>query len=326
MIENYGSPGSPYWACLTFVCLAVPEEHGLWASKEEEYPSAALSKIRAIKHPGHITIREGGHTFLLSSGQACGYIMKASAAKYGKFAYSSAFGYSVPSGSLGLEQHALDSTLGLSDDGGQVWKTRRLCEQAKIEYHNETPVLFSVWKPFSDVQIKTWLVPPAPETPNWHLRIHRIAAGRQVKTVDGSFATKNISAKTGRALGVYDATSGEGTVPKIIGNYDKVSEEGFRKGVLGAYAVSSQGAVGILARENGLAGRTASIVNADPNTNLMESRTVIPSLMGQLNKGEHRWYITAVYGKPAAGKEDVLKGWEQTPKIPFWLVQIIGGS
>lgn len=66
MIENYGSPGSPYWACLAFVCLAVPEEHPLWASEEEPYPSAALLKVKAVKHPGHIIVREGGHSFLLS--------------------------------------------------------------------------------------------------------------------------------------------------------------------------------------------------------------------------------------------------------------------
>lgn len=252
--------------------------------------------------------------------------MKASAAKYGKFAYSSIFGYSVPSGSLGLDQHALDSTLGLSDDGGEVWKTRRLCELAKIEYYNDTPILYSVWNPFPDVEIKTWLVPPAPETPNWHLRIHKISTGRYVKTVDGSFATRNISRKTGRVLGVYDTDSGEGTSPKIIGNYDKNSEDGFQKGSEGAFAVSSQGTVGIIARENGFSGRRATIVNADPNTNLMESRTVIPSLVGELNTGTRRWYLTAVFAKPAQEGEAPLKGWETKPKIPAWLVTIIGST
>jgi len=250
--------------------------------------------------------------------------MKASAAKYGKFAYSSVFGYSVPSGSLGLDQHALDSTLGLSDDGGEVWKTRRICDQAKIEYHNNTPVLFSIWSPYPDVEIKTWLIPPASETPNWHLRVHRISAGRYVRAIDGSFATRNVSRKTGRALGPYSPESNEGTSPKIFGNYDKQSEEAFSSGKDGAFAVSSQGAVGIASRENSFAGRKATIVNADPNTNLMESRTVIPSLVGELKAGEKRWYLTAVFAKP--GSDGPLEGWEKKPKIPAWLVTIIGSG
>jgi len=89
---------------------------------------------------------------LLSLGQACGYAMKGTHAKYGKFAYSRAYGFSVAPGGYTLEQFALDSTLGLSDDGGEVWKTRRLRESAGIEIFEGAPVLVSAWKPFKDVR------------------------------------------------------------------------------------------------------------------------------------------------------------------------------
>src|SRR5690242_7184940 len=83
------------------------------------------------KKENHLTPRNsnlGGHTFLLSSGQACSYPMKGTHAKYGAFAYSSAYAYSVPPGLFTLEQYALASQLGLSDDGGEYWKTRRLSD------------------------------------------------------------------------------------------------------------------------------------------------------------------------------------------------------
>ena len=71
MAENYNSPGSPvscsalairlfklliisqYWACLAFMCLAVPETHPFWTS-EEENQWDVIPKIKALKHPGHI--------------------------------------------------------------------------------------------------------------------------------------------------------------------------------------------------------------------------------------------------------------------------------
>lgn len=274
---------------------------------------------------------------LLSSGQACGYPMKGTHAKYGSFAYSSAYGYSVPPGLLTLEQYALASQLGLSDDGGEYWKTRRASEYAGLETrgtddddagaNNEiTPVLVSVWKPFRDVTVRTTLVPPAEATPNWHLRAHRIeAAGREVMTADGSFAIRNQREPDGRYLDLYDAEKGgEGTFPKIIGNYDLNTPEGWAAGREGAFAVSLKaGAVGIKALENGdKVGRSAMLVNADPNSNLLESRTVIPTLQHTIKKGETVWYVSAIYAKPSGEgvpKQSYLDGWDKVPEIPGWL-------
>ncbi|KAK6849886.1 hypothetical protein PG995_013719 [Apiospora arundinis] len=335
MAENYNSPGSPYWACLGFICLAVPPEHPFWTS-EEELPRDVIPKIKGLKHPGHIVSSLGGHCMLLSSGQACGYPMKGTHAKYGSFAYSSAYGYSVPPGLLTLEQYALASQLGLSDDGGEYWKTRRASEYAGLETrgtdddagaNNEiTPVLVSVWKPFRDVTVRTTLVPPAEATPNWHLRAHRIeAAGREVMTADGSFAIRNQREPDGRYLDLYDAEKGgEGTFPKIIGNYDLNTPEGWAAGREGAFAVSLKaGAVGIKALENGdKVGRSAMLVNADPNSNLLESRTVIPTLQHTIKKGETVWYVSAIYAKPSGEgvpKQSYLDGWDKVPEIPGWL-------
>ncbi|KAH8909036.1 hypothetical protein BR93DRAFT_957882 [Coniochaeta sp. PMI_546] len=328
MAENYNSPGSPYWACLAFICLAVPESHPFWTSEEEALPLDLLPKVKALEQPGHIMSYLGGHCMLLSSGQACSYPMKGTHAKYGAFAYSSAYAYSVPPGLFTLEQYALASQLGLSDDGGEYWKTRRLSEYAGIEDREGKPVLVSVWKPFPDVKIKTYLIPPEEATPNWHLRVHRIEAGREVMTADGSFAICNERSADGRYLDPYDAKSCEGTSPKLIGNYDNDTPEAWASGIDGAFAVS-KGAVGIKALDQKDVGRRAMLVNADPNSNLVESRTTIPTLQGKIGKGETVWYVSAVYAKPSGegvAKESYLDGWDKVVEVPGWLRTEIAGA
>ncbi len=293
--------GSPYWAFVGFICLAVPSSHPFWYAPEEPYPTSLLPSVKVLPHPRHITSYLGSHRMLLSSGQACAYPMKGTHAKYGKFAYSSAYAYSVPPGGFTLEQFALDSTLGLSDDEGEVWKTRRVCDEVVFDVHDEVPVLSlkSTWRPFKDVKITTWLVPTREETPNWHVRIHKIEAGRDVLTAEGGFAICNVRRGDGRALGLYDEKVNEGTSPRVIGNYDKDDAgEGKAPGRQGAFVVS-KGAVGIVDLDmDGGSERTAVIVNADPNSNIVEKKTIIPTLMGSLSGGETRWYICGVYARP----------------------------
>ena len=273
---------------------------------------------------------------LLSSGQACSYPMKGTHAKYGAFAYSSAYGYSVPPGLFTLEQYALASQLGLSDDGGEYWKTRRL-STSTLETRGSnssgpnptTPVLVSLWSPFPDVHIKTYLIPPTESTPNWHIRAHQIrASGRSVQTADGSFAISSSREADGRLLGLYEgaSTNSEGTRPRLMGNYDVATPEAWAGGREGAFIVS-RGAVGSRALEGTEGGRTATLVNADPNSNLIESRTAIPTLQGAVEKGQTVWYVTGIYAKPGGegvGREEYLSGWEDVPEVPGWLKEEIG--
>jgi hypothetical protein len=255
--------------------------------------------------------------------------MKATHAKYGAFAYSSAFGFSVPPGLLSLEQYALASQLGLSDDGGEYWKTRRLSEYAGVEYRQDTPVLVSRWKPFSDVDITTILVPSTEVSPNWHLRVHCIRSGRQLMTADGSFAICNVNSGNSRYLDLYDEQRCEGTMPQIIGNYDTNTPAGWAAGKDGSFAVhATKGAVGIKALEP-TDGRRAMLVNADPNSNLIDSRTTIPTLQHTIERGQVVWYVSAIYAKP--GQEGVCKttyldGWKTPPAIPQWLSEEMNTS
>lgn len=44
---------SQYWACLAFICLAVPETHPFWTSEEESHWNV-IPKTKTLKQPGHI--------------------------------------------------------------------------------------------------------------------------------------------------------------------------------------------------------------------------------------------------------------------------------
>ncbi|EMD37791.1 hypothetical protein CERSUDRAFT_114450 [Gelatoporia subvermispora B] len=310
MTENYNSPGSPYWCCKSFITLSLPETHPFWTSPEEPYPTSLLPSIKPLNKPLHIATTLGGHTYVLSSGQQCSYPVKQSAAKYGKFAYSAAFGYSVPSGALTLEEHAADSALALSDDGGEVWKLRRATRDARVE----AGCLRSMWYPWPDVAVETWLVPPAEDTPLWHLRVHRIRSARALISAEGGWAIYG-QGRDGRAL---EPASGE-----AFGTAESTGE---------ARATSKAGVSGIAdvpADVPGLARRTGRALRSDANTNLMVPRAVIPTLLGEHEHGEKDvWLVTAVFGLPNVGDEEGARpGWEaewqKKPVIPQDILELM---
>jgi hypothetical protein len=316
--ENYNSPGSPYWFMLSFAALACPDDHPFWKAAEEPLPVAELQQIKALKQPGHILCRRGGHTFLLSSGQMCHYPVRAGAAKYGKFAYSSAFGYSVPTGEYFLEAMGGDNTIALSDDYdpasfGESWKVRRVAINARIEmFEGSGPVLVSGWRPWKDVDVDTWLLPPTEQAPNWHIRVHRVKTGRDLRAAEGAWALYGYNTKDDRELDVLR----------------QENEEGTRDGENEALAISRAGAVGIT-ELGGQAGRTGRVLAADANGNLIDARTVLPTLLADVKSGEEKWWITAVFAVPQSAegwKESWRSGWEGRPQVPEWVKKMVGGK
>lgn len=300
MTENYNSPGSPYWCCKSFITLSLPDTHPFWASPEEPYPDALRNTTRIMERPLHIATNLGGHTYILSSGQQCSYDLKQSAAKYGKYAYSSAFGYSVPVGNGTLEEAAADSSLALSDDG-EFWRCRRKTQEARFENGN----LRSTWYPWPDVEVETWLVPPTETTPLWHLRIHRLRTGRKLQTADGGFAIFG-QRGDGRHLDALESKGNES-----FGTF----EEGGA-----ARAASRAGASGIVALEVGPI-RRGQVLRLDPNSNLIEARTVLPTLRADIEPSEKDvWLVTAVFGLPSTSENGLSAGWssswEEKPPIP----------
>jgi hypothetical protein len=222
LAEDYNSPQSVYWCLKSFLVLGLDEESTFWKAAELLHPNTLgapppqpdreLPNVKLVWPPRQILCNTQEHTFLLSSGQSTTKRFKAREAKYGKLAYSSSFGFSVPCGPL-LEQIAPDSTLAVSlgqeeDDWKVRWDPYDVeAGELHMEECGETvPILMSRWKPWKtrNVVIETLLVPPLRKWPGWSLRLHHVkwtpysSIEETLQIVDGGFAanaqaTDNVS-------------------------------------------------------------------------------------------------------------------------------------
>lgn len=176
MAEQYSAPGSPYWALKSFLPLALPADHPFWLADEAPLPPVHAQRI--MPHAGMVVCRdaEDDHVVALATGQwQTGWPMRHSEQKYGKFAYSTAFGFCVDAG-----QTWADNMIAFSEDGRR-WAGRRDSLEHRISPDGE---LYSKWQPMPQVEVETWLR----RCGRWHLCIHRIRADRRVQTVEGGFA------------------------------------------------------------------------------------------------------------------------------------------
>jgi hypothetical protein len=283
MAEQYNAPGSPYWSFKFFLPLALPESHPFWVATEEELPD--LEQIKYQKHP-HMVFYRGGagkHVIALTSGQFEPWIRHAGE-KYAKFAYSTEFGFSVPTGRRGLNQAAADSMLALSDDGDYF----RVREQPfEAEYVNGA--LRSLWRPLPGVEVESWLIPGPP----WHVRIHRLRSERPLWSAEGGFALNRSGDDPLADSGVEYAESGL------------------------AYACYPAGSSGL---RDLLGERDGRVLRIDPNSNLLAPRTVLPALVDFREPGEH-WYACAVLAEADGAFWE--QAWELPPGLPNWLNDLV---
>ena|SRR6266480_2334657 len=93
-------------------------------------------------------------------------------------------------GSYTLEQRVPECSLALFDGLGETWKMRRTVDSSEIENHDGVTVLSSSKSPWPDVTVQTYLIPPAAESPHWHILAHKIMTGRHVQTAEGAFALR----------------------------------------------------------------------------------------------------------------------------------------
>lgn len=343
MSEDYNSPQSPYWCMKSFVTLGLPPSHAFWTAEERPLPLPAkpTNVTAIISPPKHIISNTGNHHFLLSAGQFCPWPLKATEAKYGKYAYSSHFGFSVPTGSSVLAQMAPDSTLALSKDDGDTykvpWKVHRYsideallvnCEQGTKE---KVPVLKSLWSPWKDakVEVETTLIPPCGEWPDWHIRVHRVIDRGEsritIRAVEGGFAIQGRGAKAGEVLPAHNSAT------DFIKNY-----RGHFEGTLqlpnGALICSNAGASGIrpvsfytMQSQVLFGGVQCEAFKPDANTNLIWQRTLIPTLKLEvmpLSGGQIATFASGVFAiSRRSGAEesydelDIKARWEKVPTI-----------
>jgi hypothetical protein len=343
MSEDYNSPQSVYWCLKTLVAMALPEEHPFWTCEELPHPVIAGPgevKVRAVEAPLQITCSSEHHTFMLSSGQFCPWPIKATEAKYGKFAYSSAFGFSVPTGTL-IQQIAPDSTLALSNDDQESWRVRWKPQNARIDSlafvgkdgkTEHLPALKSSWKPWKmdHFEVETTLIPPTTRWPDWHVRVHEITwmadkpgdEEREIIAMEGGFAIFGRERVSG--LGVLKLTAnltqqGQG----------QVSDEGTLEMDGAALILSSAGATGIRDLRNESTSEGIAL-KPDSNTNLISQRTLIPMLKENLKFGgvggrRSHLLVVGVFAIAVEGNgnrfapsgEELKRRWEDVPVVTF---------
>lgn len=175
--EGYNSPNSPYWAWKSFLILALPKEHPFWTAKEQPLP--LLDAVRTLKHPMMVMQRgSDGYVTALASGQYAEWEPVHCAEKYGKFAYSSYFGFQAPRSYSSLAQAAPDNMLAFYKDG--YYHVRRRCRTVTVEEDR----IISCWQPLEGVEVETTLIPFG----SGHIRRHVITAAADCVAVEGGFA------------------------------------------------------------------------------------------------------------------------------------------
>ncbi|WVW81841.1 hypothetical protein I302_103839 [Kwoniella bestiolae CBS 10118] len=309
MSEDYNSPQSPYWALKSFFILALPASHPFWSAKEGPYPAELLEKPwTAVKPWMQVFTHSAGHTYLLNGGTNVGFPLRHTAEKYNKFAYSASFGFSVPTGAVNFQQHAPDSVLALSDDGGVKWKVPYKVEHLGI---SDNGVLKCRWHPWPEVEITTWLVPPSTTSKPYHTRIHHISISssfnRDLKLADSGFAIHSHFGPEGseRRIPVLGKVE-EGVAGRI--STERAAVAVSRKGV--------SGVINLLPSDGG----NGSMEDVDGSTNLISPRTVLPTIFHELKAGEkEKWIATRVWALPFVEAEGLktkgwLKGWEEDQK------------
>ncbi|KAL6234011.1 hypothetical protein BDW75DRAFT_251685 [Aspergillus navahoensis] len=319
MAEDYNSPQSVYWSLKSFIPLALADNQVFWTSPESPYPSS-LDSITLVRQPTQIVCNHGrgAHHFLLSAGQFVAWPMKASQAKYCKFAYSSSFGFSVPTGPL-IQQIAPDNALFLSRDGMETWAGKWKASEARLgtaTVHGQiVPTAHVEWRPWADgrVVVTTSLIPPTERWPDWHTRVHRIRVRGptplgSLHLAEGGFAIERSPANTKtKVLPVLSDGDIEGT---SIGE-----GEGVYVSDCHALVLSQAGASGVvctaLRRRSYEPGWSSSgtavlieheAMKPDSNTNLVSQRTLIPvAKVGALDieAGEELHLITRVFATAA---------------------------
>ncbi|CAG86636.2 DEHA2D00968p [Debaryomyces hansenii CBS767] len=259
MCENYNSPQSPYWSLKAFASLILPESHPFWTSKEEPL----LLEDVNLKVPGMLISHNKGNTVSLTSGPYSGFI-RHHAEKYSKFAYSSRYGFNVENNLKNFSSASLDNMIGFSYNDRDFF----FRESNKSWIFRDG--LYSEWSPAGaeDIEVKTWIL----QRGNYHIRVHR---------VDNNSSEDVVSSEGGFAANVMH----DENVNKYITADPKAIAE----------IETSKDITLIL---NLMEDRKARVCKAEPNSNLISSKVIVPQLKGRIPAKSTAKFACAVYAQP----------------------------
>jgi hypothetical protein len=301
MSEAYNSAGSPYWAFKAFLPLALPADHPFWQADEADYVPA--EGVTALKQPGMIHFEEPGNVTCLTGGQDR-YPQRLSAEKYGKFAYSTRYGFSVENESRTFMDGCYDSMIAFCDDGRHP-RVREEETDARIG----EDFVYSAWQPMQGVSVESWTI----ARPPWHLRVHRVTTDRAVDTIEGGFALRRTDEPPLSALPQMPPPRHKG--------------DGIGRSPDGRVQVTTDTDTSVIV-DLSEAPRDGRVLQAQPNTNLIFPRSWVPQLLTRLEPGRHRLGC-AVSARiadlgdpgpaPALPSDEELDAMrDSAPKIPVW--------
>lgn len=269
MSEGYNGIGAPNWALKPFLVLALGDGHPFWQA-EEEPPAELPDGEVTLPAAGFAVQRSAGQSVLLTGGQDA-RAFRACDAKYGGFAYSSAFAFSVPSDASQPERpemSAMDSGLSVSRDGVAWLRRGRITESGVRD-----GMVWGRWTPDDRLEIESWC---AFAGRGWHVRLHRIVSSDRLSIAESGFAIDRT-----------DLTD------------DGIEQHGASIWLRGREALSGLADLGRR--------RTAEHLRAAPNTNLLFPRTVIPRLVGEVGAGETVLATAVLGGTGPAARRDAPK-------------------
>ncbi len=257
LCEGYNSAGSPYWAMKAFGGLAAGADHPFWA--EPERALEPLAEPVTLEHARWVVTRNDEHAVaLVSADSPSGPFPEEAAAKYHKFAYSSAFGLSADAPDTRGGSHT-DSMLALTDGDG----TRRV-RSANVAAGVEGAMAWSTWTPWPDVRVDTvcWAIDGA-----WHGRLHRVTSGRALGSAETGFCVGYEPLGSAIAPGAIRRTERGSTMPTCT-----ISTEHGTSTIIGV-AVDEAPARSAAGRQQGA------------NSALMHPHTAVPMLLAHHEPG-----------------------------------------
>jgi hypothetical protein len=176
--EDYNAYGSPMWAMKTMIVLSLSASHPFWLAKQQ--PAQKTERIHKVKEAGMLIVTGDLQTYALSGLQYSGHHISQYLSKYGKFCYSTAFGWNLSRDGTGIENTAADNALMLSVQGTNQFCSRGDIQQCSV--HNA--YVYSRWKYGNIAEVESFLIPIDEQS---HVRIHLIKTRLPLVTYEGGF-------------------------------------------------------------------------------------------------------------------------------------------
>ena len=283
--EGYNAPGSPYWSLKCFAVLALPEDDVFWTSEEEPYtPPERFCDRECLQ----LILRDSENRMVTSytSGNHA-YEHMHEDEKYEKLAYSTQFGFSVVKEAGTLNKGAFDSMLAVKRAGHDLWHARSGYEAYSLSEEQVT----CTWCPVEGVTVETVI---RPVDGNWHIRRHIVHADYEIEAAEGAFA-------------VVKDRPGKRPCDRVRSQTEETPDHAAARGPFGSTAIFA-----LRGYERG------TVIHPEANTNMMAPRTVLPTLLARLKKGETE-LICAVFASvkdelPERVPDHILKEAEKYEK------------